>query len=42
MAEMLLFMLLIIPLPFTVKRKMFTYVPTTAEAAGLATFKLMC
>lgn len=26
-AEMALFMLLIIPIPFTLKRRMFTYVP---------------
>lgn len=27
MLEMALFMLLIVPLPFTLKRKIFTYVP---------------
>lgn len=28
MAEMALFMLLIVPMPFTIKRRMFTYVIT--------------
>lgn len=31
MAEMALFMLLIVPMPFSLKRRVFTYVPLSAS-----------
>lgn len=37
-AEMALFMLLIIPIPFTLKRRMFTYVPNPHDLCCLAPY----
>ena len=42
MSEMLLFMLLIMPLPFTFKRKLFTYVPFVLQVPLVPCYITSC